>query len=179
MNQELVLSGCGFKPFGPSSNETIAELEKLIGVPLPSDYRAFLTETGGGYLEAVAPCTIRTPFGRHNLTVLHSPPKVISFLDSTVTPRNMICVGYGHFGMTTCLSIAGLDHNQVFSLDTEMRFYKWGDKELSRFPHLDPEVREFFRLRDAGELPERPWGYENCYHIADSFDEFLSKFERP
>ncbi len=85
----------------------------------------------------------------------------------------MICISYGHFGMTGCLSVARIDHGQVFALDTEMKFF-WDDETLSRLPHLDPSIKEFFRLRDAGDLPERPWGYENCYHIADSFAEFLS-----
>jgi hypothetical protein len=30
-------------------------------------------------------------------------------------------------------------------------------------------------MRDNDELPERPWGYENCYLIAEGFDEYLSK----
>ena len=88
----------------------------------------------------------------------------------------MICIGYGHFGLTTCLSISGLDHGQVFALDIEMRFY-WDEQTLRKLPHLDPTIREFFRLRDADELPWRPWGYENCYHVADSFTDFLSKLQ--
>jgi hypothetical protein len=86
----------------------------------------------------------------------------------------MVCIGLGHFGRTTCLSVAGLDHGQVFSLDTEMRFF-WDDETLRRLPHLDETIREFFQLRNAGELPDRPWGYENCYHIAASFNECLGK----
>jgi hypothetical protein len=82
--------------------------------------------------------------------------------------------GSGHFGMTTCLSVAALDHGQVFSLDTEMRFFSDEDT-LRQLPDLDPTIKEFFRMRDADVLPERPWGYENCYHVADSFTEFLSK----
>ncbi len=162
-------------PFGPASSEQIDQLEALIGVPLPADYRAFLLEVGGGELhDVIAPCTVPTPFGEHIITCLHTVEEVINLLDSTVTPRNMIGIGYGHFGRTTCLSVAGLDHGQVFSLDTEMRYY-WDEETLSRYPHLDPTIREFFRLRDADELPERAWGYDNCYHVADSFTEFVSK----
>jgi hypothetical protein len=76
--------------------------------------------------------------------------------------------------MTGCLSIAGLDHGQVYSLDTEMRFF-WDQDTLNDLPDLDSSIKEFFRLRDADELPERPWGYENCYHLADSFTEFVAK----
>jgi hypothetical protein len=100
--------------------------------------------------------------------------EVIDLLDSDKAPRNMVCIGFGHFGRTTCLSVAGLDHGQVFSLDTEMPFY-WDKKTLRALPHLDPTIRDFFRLRDGDELPPRPWGYENCYHVADSFTEFVGK----
>jgi hypothetical protein len=166
-----------FKPHGdPADASSIARLESLIGVPLPTDYREFLMASGGGYVrDGLAQCTEPTPFGKHNIGELHGVGEVINFLDSNVTPRNMICIGYGHFGMTTCLSIAGLDHGKVFALDTEMRYYTWDEEVLSRLPHLADSVKEFFRMRDADELPERPWGYENCYHIADSFGEFLSK----
>lgn len=160
---------------GPVARESLEEIEGLIGVKLPDEYRRFLLEVGGGYLpDALVPSTMPTPFGDHNLTVLHSAVDVIELLYSSVTPRNMICIGYGHFGKTTCLSVAGLDHGQVFSLDTEMKFY-WNQETLDSLPHLAQSVREFFRLRDAALLPERPWGYENCYHLANSFSEFLDR----
>jgi hypothetical protein len=160
---------------GPEPRHRIEELEHLIGVSLLSEYRAFLIEVGGGYLrDVIVPCTVPTPFGEHNLTMLHSVNQVIGLLDSGKAPRNMICISFGHFAMTGCLSIAGLDHGQVYSLDTEMRFF-WDEDTLARLPDLDPSIKRFFRLRDADRLPERPWGYENCYHIAASFPEFLTK----
>ena len=170
------MKGFGFKPTdGPETPEQIEELERLVGVRMPPAYRSFLLEIGGGDLgDVLVPCTVPTPFGLHIVTCLHSVREVINLLDSGKTPRNMICVGYGHFGMTTCLSIAGLDHGHVFSLDTEMRYF-WEEEELSRFPHLDPTIKKFFQMRDDDELPERPWGYENCFHVADSFPEFIGK----
>jgi hypothetical protein len=157
----------------------VEELERLIGVPLPVDYRRFLIEVGAGYLkDALVRCTVPTPFGECNITRVHNVSEVVSLLDSDKAPRNMICVGFGHFGMTTCLSIAGLDHGQVFALDTMMKFF-WTQDVIDSYPHLDPSILEFFRLRDADELPSRPWGYENCYHIADSFEEFLGKLRIP
>ncbi len=69
----------------------------------------------------------------------------------------MICIGHGHFGMTTCLSIAGIDHGSVYALDTEMRYF-WTDEKLSMYPSLAPSIVEFFRMRDDDELPDRPWG---------------------
>ena len=37
---------------------------------------------------------------------------------------------------------------------------------------------KFFQMRDDDELSERPWGYENCFHVADSFPEFIGKMRR-
>jgi hypothetical protein len=160
---------------GADSPADVAELESAAGVQLPTAYRDFLLDIGGGHLsDGLAVCTGPTPFGEHIITVLHSAREVMGLLDSTVAPRNMLCIGYGHFGRTTCLSVAGLDHGQIYSLDTEMRFF-WGEDTLRNLPHLDPTIKEFFRLRDADDLPERPWGYDNCYHVADSFEEFIGK----
>ena len=177
------LEQCGFSPGEREAAESIAQPEGLIGVSLPSDYCQFLLTVGSGYLDAWADCTVPTPFGRqHGMTTLHSVAEVIDLLDSTITPRNMICIGYGHFGATTCLSIAGLDHGQVFSLDTEMRFY-WGESEIARYPHLAPEIREFFRMRDADELPSRPWATTTAImsltHFANSSQRFIQMNRRP
>jgi len=178
MNSSDHLKRIGFQPkHGPNTREAVEELEKLTGVRLPADYRSFLLEIGGGYLDdAVAPCTVPSPIGELNVVELNSADRVVMLLDSTITPRNMICIGIGHFGMTTCLSIAGLDHGQIYALDVEMRNY-WDEETLSRLPDLDPSIKEFFRLRDAGELPERPWGYENSYHVADSFSDLLERLD--
>jgi hypothetical protein len=165
-----------FDPHGdPEPDESIVSLETAIGVRLPIDYRSFLATDGGGYIrDGLADCTCPTPFGRLTIVDLYGVKNVLNHLDSMVTPRNMICIGYGHFGMTICLSIAGIDHGQVFALDTEMRFY-WDEETLHNLPDLADSVKDFFRQRDADELPERPWAYENCYHVADSFTEFLAK----
>lgn len=172
-------SNVPFKPHGePESEASVATLESAIGVRLPDDYRGFLTSIGGGYVrDGVAECNYPTPFGRMCITELHSVPRVLRLLSSTITPRNMICIGCGHFGMTTCLSVAGLDHGQIFALDTEMRYY-WEDDIISNFPSLADSIKEFFRQRDSDELPERPWAYENCYHVADTFSEFVSKLAK-
>lgn len=178
LNPKKIVARFGFHSTGsPEPLEQIDKLENLIGVPLPRDYRQFLLEVGGGNLnDVVVPCTVPTPFGRHNMTRLHSVEEVVGLLNSGKAPRNMICIGFGHFGLTTCLSVAGIDHGHIFSLDTEMRFF-WDQKTIRKYPDLDPTIREFFRLRDTDKLPSRPWGYENCYHVADSFTMFLSKMK--
>ena len=171
------LNRCGFgSRNGSETASQVEHLESLIGVRLPGDYRTFLLNVDSGDLgDALANCTQPTPFGEHIMAELFSAANVEDLLDSTVTPRNMICIGYGHFGRTTCLLIAGAGHGHLFSLDTETRHYKWTAEVLKSLPHLAESVREFFRLRDADELPECPWGYENLFHIADSFNEFVGK----
>ena len=100
----------------------------------------------------------------------------MNLLDSSITPRNMICIGTGDFSAYTCLSIAGLDHGSVYSLDGEFRYY-WEDDVLNEYPNLDPGVKKFFTLRDNDELPERPFGYDHCYHITNSFYEFINHLD--
>ncbi|MBU6173076.1 MAG: SMI1/KNR4 family protein [Planctomycetes bacterium] len=161
------------EPFDPAD---VTEIEQSIGVKLPEQFLTFVKETnGGGYVDdLLAECLVPTPFGKSNIVEIGGLPGVIRLLDSDVTPRNMICIGHGHFGMTTCLSIAGIDHGCVYALDTEMRYF-WTNERISKYPSLAPSIKEFFKMRDNDELPERPWGYENCYLIAEDFDEYLSK----
>jgi SMI1 / KNR4 family (SUKH-1) len=169
------LQRLSYESDGPDSPAEVDRLERLIGVPLPSDYRQFLLTCGGGSLDASSPCEGLTPFGDTcSVTQIHSATEVIDLLDSAVTPRNFICVSFGHAGQTGCLSIAGLDHGQVFALDTQMRFY-WDAETLGRMPHLAPSIQEFFRLRDADKRPERPCGYDNCYAMAESFADFVAR----
>lgn len=160
---------------GPHDPADVIEIERLIGVKLPPQFLSFVEQTGGGYVDdLVAECVVPTPFGESNIVELGDLKGTLRLLDSEVTPRNMICFGHGHFGMTTCLSISGIDHGCVYALDTEMRYF-WTAETLSKYPCLDPAIVEFFQLRDNDELPQRPWGYENCYLIANSFDDYLSK----
>jgi len=132
------LNRCGFgSRNGSETASQVEHLESLIGVRLPGDYRTFLLNVDSGDLgDALANCTQPTPFGEHIMAELFSAANVEDLLDSTVTPRNMICIGYGHFGRTTCLLIAGAGHGHLFSLDTETRHYKWTAEVLKSPPHL-------------------------------------------
>ncbi len=173
-----ILNALDFSPTqGPEAPSALARLEAMIGVPLPLQYREFMLSIGGGYVEAYAPCTELTPFGRHSLCELATIDDVIDVLDSKVVPRNMISIGIGHGGAVTALSVAGLDHGAVFAVDTEMRFF-WDFDIKKELPDLDPSIVRFFELRDADQSPQKPWGYDNCYRIASSFYEFLSKLVR-
>jgi hypothetical protein len=56
----------------------------------------------------------------------------------------------------------------------EQRYF-WPDKEFhERFTTLAPELKEWLRKRKARQLPAKRKGYENFYHIADSFTEFFN-----
>lgn len=167
-----------FEPHGATTEAEVSAVESQLGVRLPDVYRNFLLVTGGGYLrDGLAVCDEPTPFGKMNIVELYPIDGIERLLDSAITPRNMICIGGGHFGMTTCLSLVGLDHGRIFALDTEMRVY-WNENDLIARPHLHESIKEFFRLRDREELPEKPWGYDNCYRVAESFGDFLGKLHR-
>jgi hypothetical protein len=181
---------------GGVSPDQLSELELNIGVELPQDYRNFLLETGGGYVDdLIAECIVPTPFGQLNIVEFGDLNSIVrlrsmhtganghevsiryfhgGILESEVTPRNIICIAHGHFGMTTCLSVAGIDYGSVYALDTEMRYF-WDKAKLENLPNLDPSIVEFFRMRDNNALPSRPFGYENLYLVAGSFDDLLSK----
>ena len=68
MNAREYLDQFGFSPTdGPEPAARIEELERLIGVHLPADYRHFLRDVGAGYLrDVLAPCTVPTPFGEQS-----------------------------------------------------------------------------------------------------------------
>ncbi len=155
-----------FESHGGVNPDQLSDLELKIGVELPQDYRDFLLEMGGGYVDdLIAECVVPTPFGELNIVEFGDLNSIVRLLDSEITPRNMICIAHGHFGMTTCLSIAGLDHGSVYALDTEMRFF-WDKAKLEKLPNLDPSRKSHpgparIRLRPIHRLTRRcdsTWG---------------------
>jgi hypothetical protein len=63
MDHRALLEQFGFSPTGgPEPAERVDELERFIGVRLPSDYREFLLNVGGGDLDdVIVACTTPTP----------------------------------------------------------------------------------------------------------------------
>ena len=167
------LIACDWSSIGtPATESEIAAFESTVGVTLPADYRDFIATIGPSSLDGWANCSYPTPFGSHGVSTLYPIQEVDALLTSLIVPRNMICIGSGDFGAFTCLSVCGLDRGAVYSLDGEMNYYKEMDGP-QQFYAGSPQAQEFYRLRDEGQLPERPFGYENCYHVADSFVGFL------
>lgn len=171
------LSELEYETHGPETEESISDLESMVGVSLPSELRQFLLQFGGGYLtDCMIECREHTPFGELNIIEIESVRGISVSAESDILPRNMLSIGTGHFSKWTCISIAGVDRGKIYAFDAEMRYY-WDQDTLDKLPALDPSIKEFFRLRDNEELPERPWGYENCYEVADNFNDFLDRLE--
>lgn len=151
----------------------IDALEAEVGVALPASYRRFLKICGGWWGDLSCPSQEPTPFGDHWLNGFHDVSEVRNLLDSLITPRSMITIGWGHFAKYTCLSIAGIDHGSVYALDGEFRCY-WSDEEFrQRFNAMADEIRWYLEFRQTDGLPEKPAGYDSLYRLAGSFDEFL------
>lgn len=175
MDDRTRLRQLGFEPPSEPADNDIAALEDDLGVPLPARYREFLAGVGGWYGDFVCPCREPTPFGEHHGRGFHDAGAVRGLLDSLITPRNMITIGWGNFSMYTCLSIAGIDRGSVYALDGDFRVY-WSDEEFHlRFNAMADEIREYLRLRREDQLPEKPIGYDSLYLVAEDFDEFLDQ----
>lgn len=165
--------GCEPPPEPPDCD--LDSIEAAIGVPLPSSYRRFLAECGGWNRDILCASQEPTPFGEHIITGFHDAAEVRNLLDSMITPRNMVTISYGHFGLYTCLSIAGIDRGSVYALDANFRVF-WSDEEfLSRFNAMADSIREYLEHRRNEALPEKPVGYESIYLLAEDFDEFLTR----
>lgn len=174
MDYATRLRELGCEPGSESADSDIGALELELGVTLPSEYRGFLVACGDWWGDVACPCREPTPFGtKHWVNGFHDAGEVSGLLDSMITPRNMITIGWGHFAKYTCLSVAGIDRGAVYALDGESRAY-WPDEEFEqRFNSMADEIRNYLNLRRGNELPEKPAGYNCAYLLADSFAEFL------
>lgn len=174
MNYRARLRELGCEPPSEPADLDVEAIEAGIGVPLPESYRRFLVECGGWWSDICCPCLEPTPFGEHVITGFHDAAEVRGLLDSMITPRNMVTIGYGHRGKYTCLSVAGIDRGSVYALDSEFRVF-WSDEEFEqRFNAMADSIRQYLNLRRSESLPEKPAGYDSLYLLATDFDAFLS-----
>jgi hypothetical protein len=176
MDYPARLRELGCEPPSEPPRRTIEAIESAIGVPLPKPYREFLADCGGWWQDILCPCLEPTPFGEeHAITGFHDPGEVYDLLDSMITPRNMVTIGYGHFAKYTCISVAGIDRGAVYALDGEFRAL-WDDEEFhQRFNALADSIRDYLELRRGEKLPAKPAGYDCLYLLAEDFDTFLSR----
>jgi hypothetical protein len=179
MNYETRLSELGMEDYATARDQLAAEkdvlaLEAAIGTTIPDNFRRFLL-LGADYRGCIwCPISTPTPFGDHGISGFDSARDILGAIDSYMTPRNMITIGSGDFGMFTCLSVCGIDRGAVYGLDGEYRCY-WSDEDFERrFPALHEGIRDYLRVRREGGLPQMPAGYASCYFLAPSFSEYLA-----
>jgi hypothetical protein len=165
----------------PLSQQLVLDYAKEFRLDLPKSYADFLAAHGGLWISATCPIQEPCPCGtatciqsfygfmtpdrknadiRWQTKLLHGAPAIIPIAD-------------GPFGSMLCLKCEGDDYGAVYLFDGEQRCF-WPDEQFHRmFENLAPEIAEYLELRERGELPEKPPGYENFYRVADSFEEFL------
>jgi hypothetical protein len=128
------LSELGCEPPSGPADGGVAVLESEIGVPLPEAYRRFLAECGGWSGDLSCPSRELTPFGAEQwINGFHDAGQVRRLLDSMITPRNMVTIGWGHFAKYTCLSIAGIDRGSVYAAG----WHWWLAHQCVRVPVAD------------------------------------------
>ncbi len=162
-----------FRPRTSCTDTEVRLIEKAVKVDLPEDYRDFLLRTGGGYCDdALAPCDEPTPFGEMNITEFLDARSLREMGLASFAPSQILIVGIGHVGICTGLSLSGADRGRVYAVDSEFR-HNWKPERYSRLK--SESVQNFYKLRESNALAAKQLGYENCYSIASSFDEFLAK----
>jgi hypothetical protein len=179
LNCEARLCELGMKDYATARDPVASQcdvlaLEAAIGTSIPDEFRRFLL-LGADYRGCIwCPTSTPSPFGDHGLCSFDSARDILGVIDSFMTPRNMITIGSGDFGMFTCLSVCGIDRGSVYGLDGEYRCF-WPDEEFERrFSAMSDDIREYLRVRREGGLPQIPAGYDSCYVLASSFTEYLS-----
>lgn len=142
----------------PLEEAKLKEMERVIGSPLPPDYRAFLLRYNGGQPFPSGFRMKREGRGYSESCVawLYGIQDGGEFFNSFEfhyrsclgrMPPNIVPIGSDPGGNQICISIAGRDLGHVYFWDHERE--------------ADP---------DEGEEP----GYDNLYFVADSFSAFLA-----
>ena len=168
------------------SLQLVENYEKAFGLTLPADYRKFLATFGGVSLGATYPFAELTPFGRRGMIDCFfgfAPHEagarktwdVHSATDLIEGAPAVVAIGDDLMGGMTWLKCTGEDAGSVYFHDPQRRYTNWRDADFySRFPNLQPEIRQYLELRRANQLPKKKRGYENVYLIARSFSEFIA-----
>ncbi len=140
------------------NEEVIRTIEKFIGYKFPKDYKFFLIEYNGGYLDSknnvydfkeenkngsIISCLFGITY-KDNLGLL-------AYLhDRERYPDNMLPIGNDCLGNRILMSVKGIDRNKIYHWDHEME--------------ADTE---------NGKVAD----YSNLTLIADSFEEFITNLK--
>jgi hypothetical protein len=168
----------------PPSEELVAEFERRFTGTLPGDYREFLVHHGG--VTGSAACSFQEPTPYGTETVIDcffgfGPPergdninKATELIDGA---PSVVAIGDNLMGAMFWLKCDGDDAGHVYMHDHEGRS-AWTDEMFADwYPNLAPEIRKYLKLRQHGELPRKPKGYEHVYRLAPSFTEFIDGLE--
>ena len=137
----------------PATEDQISLLERVLGIQLPLDYRAFLRQTNGGHPEPSAFPVQSFPFDTHALIawlfvldVQGSPNDLMFNISaySDLIPADLMPIGIDPGGSFICLAIRGENRGAIYFWD-----------EAERYP--------------PGQVAD----YHNIYFVARSFDELL------
>jgi hypothetical protein len=140
----------------PTNEHEIGELERVLDIRLPSDYRSFLLRHNGGRPEPSSFFAYLGPYGDsrshecvNRFLALYDGEysnlkKYIKSYKDRI-PVDFLPIARDPFGNLICLAVAGPDYGKVFFWDHELE-------------------------ADEGETPD----YRNISFVANSFDEFLN-----
>ncbi len=169
----------------PVTEEFVVEFEREAGLRLPAEYRDFLLAFGGwsgsatcGFLEPWTPlgngAWIDLFYGR---MIPEYEVYDIRWATEAVggAPDFAAVASGGMNGCRVVVRCGGPDDGFVYFLDADQRTL-WPDEDLrSMFPALDPLIEDYLIRRRAGELPDKPEGYESLYLLARGFNEFIAR----
>lgn len=137
-----------FEEAAPSAGaEALAEVEERLGVELPIDYRAFLDEHNGGYLNpnhGDDGVTVRQLYsaGPTRVDMLKDLETVVGWYSDAAEeegpPGGLLPVGADDFGNHVCVKVRGDDLGGIYFWDHEVV----GDADSVR--RLAGGFREFF-----------------------------------
>lgn len=173
------------------TEKRVRAFEKHIGVELPADYRSFLLEHGGVWVNALAPIKEPTPCGQQATIesfygFIAGKPKSTDLkwqCDLAEGAPVAIPIAGGAFGsqiflFTSDQKLMGIKAGATCFWDCDNRS-AWSDEMFHEsFENLGPEIKHYLDLRRKGKLPEKPGGLEDFYRIADTFTVFLESCTR-
>lgn len=169
----------------PPSEPLVREYEARFALTLPADYREFLVHHGG--VTGLARCTFLepTPCGTDSLidrfygfTGSDRDDNVGEVTELIEGAPDVVALGDNQGGGMFWLKCSGGDCGHVYLHDHEQRA-SWPDERFyERFSNLSDSIRDYLALRQRGELPKKPRGYDHVYRLATTFGAFIERLKK-